>query len=464
MINNYIDLIEKLNKEINDPITLTRLWGLKDELYELPGEVLREHPSTAVCVIKVLIMEGKLEEAEQYLEFTDKEPLMYDWARLVLPTVNRNAFRKVVEKRMRESDQQIPKLILTAGRPSLLNGFRDFTEYGKYIKRMKEPIVKACQTLYGDAATGVYEIALAEHLYWKNECFEALVMVVGTIPFMENLKDVRCLFAALTLEIFILVANGQTAAVEPMIANLRRRVEQYGSEELECNLAALEIWAAMYDGKTEQVNQWMNNRAPNEHSSFNMLDTYCYMIKLRCYLIQDKHMALLSMTERMKPLLIKGRRHMDLCEVMLIQAMSYHCQGRTEQAFDLMDRVLHDSKRYGYDRLIGDEGDRMYKLLYDYRRERGSDPYLTRVMDIARKMGLLYPNYLKSSYESIEKLTAMELDVLKLMAEEKSNSEIGEYLDVSTNTVKFHVKNIYRKLSVSSRGQAVKKAREVGIL
>lgn len=464
MTKNYTGLIEKLNREMNAPITLTKLWEMKDELYGIPEEVLCENPSAAVCMIKVLVMEGKLEEAERYLKFTYKDPLMYDWGQIILPTVDRNRFRRVVERRMRESGQRIPKLILTAGRPSVLNGFRDFTEYGKYIKQLKDPIVRACQVLYGDAATGVYEIALAEHLYWRNKCFEALVLVVGTIPFMENLKDVRCLFAALTLEIFILVANGQTAAVEPLIANLRRRVEQYGSEELEQNLTALGIWAAMYDGKTEQINRWMKEKAPDEHSGFSMLDTFCYMIKFRCYLIQEKHMALLSTAERIKPLLEKGHRWMDLCEMMMIQAMSFHAQGRKEQAYELLDKVLHYSKRYGYDRLIGDEGSRMYKLLYEYRRDRGSDPYLTRVMDIARKMGLLYPDYLRASYETVQKMTGMELDVLRLMTEEKSNGEIGEYLDISTNTVKFHVKNIYRKLKVSSRGQAVKKAKEAGIL
>ena len=175
-------------------------------------------------------------------------------------------------------------------------------------------------------------------------------------------------------------------------------------------------------------------------------------------------MALLSTAERIKPLLEKGHRWMDLCEMMMIQAMSFHAQGRKEQAYELLDKVLHYSKRYGYDRLIGDEGSRMYKLLYEYRRDRGSDPYLTRVMDIARKMGLLYPDYLRASYETVQKMTGMELDVLRLMTEEKSNGEIGEYLDISTNTVKFHVKNIYRKLKVSSRGQAVKKAKEAGIL
>ena len=464
MTSRHDDFIENLIKEINAPISLTRLWEMKEELYELPVEVLREYPSIAVCVMKVLIMEGRLEDAEKYLEYTGKDSLMYDYARLVLPTLSRGKFRDVVEKRMREADQEIPKLMLTAGRPSVLNGFRDFTEYGRCMRLFKEPIVKALQTLYGEAATGVYEIALAEHLYWKNECFEALVLVVGTIPFMENLKDVRCLFAALTLEIFILVANGQVASVEALIANLRKRVAQYGSEELENNLTALEIWAAMYDGKTELINQWMKEKAPDEHRSFSMLDTFCYMIKLRCYLIQEKHMALWSLAERMRPLLEKGRRRMDLCEMMLIQAMSLYCQGRKEQAFDLIEQVLHYSERYGYDRLVGDEGDPVYRLLYDYRRARGSRPYLTHVMGLARKVALLHPNYLKASYDKIENLTRMEVDVIKLMAEEQRNGEISEYLDISPNTVKFHSKNLFRKLGVSTRGQAVKKAREIGII
>ena len=464
VINDYDGLAERLIKEVNNPLTLTHVWELRADLSELPKEVISKNPRIGVYVIQVLVMEGKLEEAGEMLKILPKESIMYDYARLILPTLHRREFRNVVEKRMGKAGEEMPQLILTAGRPSVLNGFRDFTEYGRYIKQLREPIVNACQVLYGDAAVGVYEIALAEHLYWTNECFEALVLVVGTIPFMENLKDVRCLFAALTLEIFILTANEQAASVKPLISNLRKRVNQYGSEELEHNLEALEIWADMYDGNTEVVNRWMQEDAPDEHHDYNMLHTFAYMVKLRGYLIQEKHMALFSLAERMKTFLIKGRRFMDLCEVMLIQAMSFYRQGRKEQAFDLLDKVINYAKRYGYDRLIGDEGGQMYRLLYDYRRERGNDPYLSKVMDIARRMGLLYPNYLKAAYSKVENLTKMEKDVLRLLAEEHSNEEISEYLDISINTVKFHVKNIYKKLSASSRGQAVKIAKEMGFI
>lgn len=56
-----------------------------------------------------------------------------------------------------------------------------------------------------------------------DKCFEALVLIVGTIPFMEDKKDLRCLFAALTLEMYILVVNGQAASAAPLMEISGRR-------------------------------------------------------------------------------------------------------------------------------------------------------------------------------------------------------------------------------------------------
>jgi LuxR family maltose regulon positive regulatory protein len=56
------------------------------------------------------------------------------------------------------------------------------------------------------------------------------------------------------------------------------------------------------------------------------------------------------------------------------------------------------------------------------------------------------------------------LDVLREIANGRSNKEIGEILFISLATVKTHVLNIYRKLEVNSRVLAVEKARELNIL
>jgi predicted ATPase/DNA-binding CsgD family transcriptional regulator/GAF domain-containing protein len=63
-----------------------------------------------------------------------------------------------------------------------------------------------------------------------------------------------------------------------------------------------------------------------------------------------------------------------------------------------------------------------------------------------------------------ERLTERELEVLKLMGRGLSNREIGEKLEMSVNTVKTHIKNIYGKLGVSRRVQAVQRAKEHRLL
>jgi DNA-binding NarL/FixJ family response regulator len=57
-----------------------------------------------------------------------------------------------------------------------------------------------------------------------------------------------------------------------------------------------------------------------------------------------------------------------------------------------------------------------------------------------------------------------EIDVLKLMAQGKSNKEIGSVLFVSAGTVKSHVKSIFAKLNVNSRAEAVANAAHRGLI
>jgi ATP/maltotriose-dependent transcriptional regulator MalT len=64
----------------------------------------------------------------------------------------------------------------------------------------------------------------------------------------------------------------------------------------------------------------------------------------------------------------------------------------------------------------------------------------------------------------IERLTARELEILRLIADGLSNPEIAEALIVTVGTVKAHTHRIYSKLDASNRVQAVARAREVGLL
>jgi DNA-binding NarL/FixJ family response regulator len=61
-------------------------------------------------------------------------------------------------------------------------------------------------------------------------------------------------------------------------------------------------------------------------------------------------------------------------------------------------------------------------------------------------------------------LTAREVELLQLVAKGLGFAEISEVMGISPHTVTAHVKNIYRKLAVHSRGEAVYEARQLGLL
>ena len=64
----------------------------------------------------------------------------------------------------------------------------------------------------------------------------------------------------------------------------------------------------------------------------------------------------------------------------------------------------------------------------------------------------------------VEPLSDREIEVLRLMADGLKYKEIAEKLVISLNTIRHHTRNIYGKLGVSSRAQAVARARDLNFL
>jgi LuxR family maltose regulon positive regulatory protein len=69
-----------------------------------------------------------------------------------------------------------------------------------------------------------------------------------------------------------------------------------------------------------------------------------------------------------------------------------------------------------------------------------------------------------SSLTATDALTGRETEVLQLVVGGASNREIAGRAGVSENTVKFHLKNVFSKLDVSSRTGAVKVAMQRGLV
>jgi LuxR family maltose regulon positive regulatory protein len=95
--------------------------------------------------------------------------------------------------------------------------------------------------------------------------------------------------------------------------------------------------------------------------------------------------------------------------------------------------------------------------------ERCSDAGVARelVEDTRRRLGRAKRS---RAPELRDELSDRELAVLRLLPSGLSQREIGGELFVSLNTIKTHLRNIYRKLGVEGRDEAVERARELGLV
>ena len=90
------------------------------------------------------------------------------------------------------------------------------------------------------------------------------------------------------------------------------------------------------------------------------------------------------------------------------------------------------------------------------------DPKLAA--QLIRRLAKQTPSQIQAPAKHGDALTQRELDVLRLIAEGKTNAEIAQSLFVSAGTVKVHVERIIDKLGVSDRTQAAVRAVELGYL
>lgn len=81
-----------------------------------------------------------------------------------------------------------------------------------------------------------------------------------------------------------------------------------------------------------------------------------------------------------------------------------------------------------------------------------------------KKMAGFYPDYLKTAAVEVDTdFTDIEKTILSLLCRGVPTGQICEFMNISYSTLKYHNRNIYRKLQVRNRIEAVAKAKKLGL-
>lgn len=238
------------------------------------------------------------------------------------------------------------------------------------------------------------------------------------------------------------------------------------------------FWIAQ--SKLDLAHEWMQSKGFFEPSVLEILNQVeqravsivlaqqnNYLILARLYLAKKQPDLALKILEPIQKIFYEKGHIRRVIEVLTLKALALKQQEQIDSAFQMLDQALSLAKPEDYRRTFIDEGEPMMQLLYVAATKGMHPTYIgsllvafseekSKISDKGRS--------LDSSENLIEPLSQRELEVLNLLAKGLSNQEIGSRLHISISTVKGHTSQIYGKLNVNNRTQAVSRARSLGLI
>jgi LuxR family maltose regulon positive regulatory protein len=301
-----------------------------------------------------------------------------------------------------------------------------------------------------------------------NDLDAALELVEKSRKLTKHGGDVMMLGWSYLYLTRVLFSKGDIAGAEEIIQKLFKVARESNMPTWIVNLNAswqARIW--LVQDKLEAASHWMNERGPDLKIKPSNFDGLEYIGFARILIAQGKLNEALSILARLLEAAQKGGDITREIELLILKALTFQSGDETNRALVTIEKALNLGETRGFCRIFADEGPSMARLLYN-ALDRGIAPdYVSRLLQafpVDKPKQVESPMIDGSGSNYIEPLSEREIEVLQLIAEGLTNPEIATKLILSLYTVKTHARNIYSKLGVNNRIQAVDKAKTLGIL
>lgn len=217
------------------------------------------------------------------------------------------------------------------------------------------------------------------------------------------------------------------------------------------------------------ANRWAQTAGLDADSEINAFREAEFIILARILIAQGAFEEAARLIARLLETAETGERWGRVIELLALKALVSDAMSQSDETFSALSRAFALAEPEGYVRTFVDAGPPMAQLLYQAVERSIAPDYCGRLLaafpqtesTISAQISISTPNYRPPM---VEPLSEREIEVLQLIAAGHSNKEIAQMLYLSQGTIKVHAHNIYSKLGVNGRTQAVAKARELGIL
>ncbi|MBD3917371.1 hypothetical protein H8B09_01285 [Paenibacillus sp. PR3] len=299
---------------------------------------------------------------------------------------------------------------------------------------------------------------------WINR----IMRVDGFAPVARNLYQIGVAASRIQR------AKGNSLEAARLLEQLKLKIDSPDYEIFMRKIEAEQASLAVRRGDIESARRWLENSGLSNSDEAALGKVSEQAILVRVLTACGQFEPALSLAERLYQLLTKEDRLRDRIHIIIMQCMILYLDGRIESALEKLETVLHLAEPQGYIRSFVDEGQAMAELLSIYVQSLGDKSgYSTNTSSYAPIVLQAFPVQASTSPKPhqtpntaplVEPLTSRELEIMSLMAEGLSNKQIALCLGITEGTTKSHINNIYGKLDVNRRVQAIKKAKELQLI
>ncbi len=175
---------------------------------------------------------------------------------------------------------------------------------------------------------------------------------------------------------------------------------------------------------------------------------------------QEAHQALAQIEDLLEAAKKKGLLRWVI-QIHCLWALALHSLGRTSEALEKFKQAILFAEPEGSVNVFLDEGTGLIELLLLVRKGQVAPEFVARVLNAFHQRGSTGAAQPPLAQHILSK---REIELLRLISNGCSNKEIATQLIISIGTVKRHTVNIFTKLAVKNRTEAVAKARELGLI
>jgi len=225
--------------------------------------------------------------------------------------------------------------------------------------------------------------------------------------------------------------------------------------------SALEADLYVRSGDINKAIKWAEADGKKADDPIQFVDFQIYKTLAQVLIAQDRLMDAQTLLNRLLEI-AEGTGAVEYAiQTLVIKAIAFQNASEMDAAIDTLARALSLAAPEGYHRTFIDQGEQIAQLIYQAALRGIYPEFCNQLLE-----EFSAPLKLDASPQDdlVDPLTHREIEVLKIIDKGRTNQEIAQELVLSLHTIKSHARNIYSKLGVKNRTEAVARARLLDLL